>query len=141
VAQSLFSFESPLARMGVVEITGTEGTLLVPDPNKFTGDIKVTHAATVETIFEDPKWQTIPAGGVVAGRGTGVVDMARRIRTGGRPLASGELGFHILDTMIAIDTAIQSGQTVEVETSIDPIPLVAEDWDPYAATLGTAGSS
>ena len=33
VSQSVFSFESPLARMGVVEVTGTEGTLLVPDPN------------------------------------------------------------------------------------------------------------
>ena len=32
VSQSVFSFDSPLTRMGVVEITGTEGTMVIPDP-------------------------------------------------------------------------------------------------------------
>ena len=33
VSQSVFSFDSPLTRMGYVEITGTEGTIVIPDPN------------------------------------------------------------------------------------------------------------
>lgn len=37
-AQSTFSFEHALPRAGVVEINGTEGTLVLPDPNMFTGD-------------------------------------------------------------------------------------------------------
>ena len=55
VSQSVFSFESPLARMGVVEITGTEGTLVVPDPNQFTGDVKITRAPTYEAIRQEAR--------------------------------------------------------------------------------------
>jgi predicted dehydrogenase len=40
-ASLLFSFDSPLPRHGFVEITGTEGTMAVPDPNRFDGDIKI----------------------------------------------------------------------------------------------------
>ena len=61
--------------------------------------------------------------------------MARSIRTGSRPLASGALGYHVLDTLMAIDEAIESRQTVEITSTVDPVPLVAEDWDPFAATL------
>ena len=38
-AQSLLSFDSALERHGVVEIHGTEGTIVIPDPNQFTGRI------------------------------------------------------------------------------------------------------
>ena len=36
---SLVSFDSPLARQGIVEIHGTEGSLSIPDPNMFEGRI------------------------------------------------------------------------------------------------------
>jgi predicted dehydrogenase len=135
VSQSVFSFQSPLARMGVVEITGTEGTLLVPDPNQFTGDVKITRAPTFATIRDEPQWQTVRLTGVLAGRGTGVLDLARCIRSGSPPLASGALGYHILDTMLAIEEAVTSGHTVEVGSSVVPVPLVAEGWDPFVATV------
>ena len=80
VTQATFSFDSPLARVGVLEIAGTEATLATPDPNKFTGDIRVNKAGADD-------WQTIPATGVDDGagfgRGIGVVDMARALRGGG----------------------------------------------------------
>ncbi len=44
VSQSVFSFDSPLTRMGYVEVTGTDGTMIIPDPNLFTGDVKITRA-------------------------------------------------------------------------------------------------
>lgn len=47
IAQSVFSFDSPLSRQGVVEITGTEGTLVVPDPNRFTGQVKITRVPSL----------------------------------------------------------------------------------------------
>ena len=34
VAQATFSFDSPLKRTGVVEIAGSEGTIVAPDPNQ-----------------------------------------------------------------------------------------------------------
>ena len=50
-------------------------------------------------------------------------------------LASGELGLHVLDTMVAIDEAVTEGRTVAVDSRVDPVPLVSDDYDPFAATL------
>jgi predicted dehydrogenase len=135
VSQSVFSFESPLAKVGVVEITGTEGTLVVPDPNYFTGDVKITRAPALAARGQDPDWEIVPVTGALAGRGTGVLDLARAIRTGAQPLASGALAYHVLDTLMAIEEAVESRHTVEVTSSVEPVPLVAEDWDPFASTV------
>ena len=67
--------------------------------------------------------------------GLGVLDLARAARTGGKPLASGELGYHVLDTLVAIDEAISEDRTVPVESRVDRVPLVAEDFDPFEARL------
>jgi predicted dehydrogenase len=77
----------------------------------------------------------VPVTGAFATRGLGVLDLARAARTGRQPLASGELGYHVLDTMVAIDDAITEDRTVAVESRVDRVPLVAEDYDPFAATL------
>ena len=53
----------------------------------------------------------------------------------GKPLASGELGFHVLDTLVAIDEAITEDRVVAVDSRVDRVPLVADDFDPFAATL------
>ena len=135
ISQSVFSFDSPLTRMGYVEVTGTEGTMIIPDPNMFTGDVKITRAPTVATIADDPQWETVPITGVYAERGLGVLDLARAARKGGTPLASGQLGFHVLDTLVAIDEAITQERVVEVDSKVDRVPLVADDFDPFAATL------
>ncbi len=84
VSQSVFSFDSPLTRMGYVEVTGTEGTMIIPDPNMFTGDVKVTHAPPFDAITEEPQWENVPISGAYAERGLGVLDLARASRTGGR---------------------------------------------------------
>jgi len=135
VSQSLFSFQSPLMRMGVIEITGTEGTLIMPDPNGFTGEVKITRAAGLATAGMDPEWESVPITGTVAGRGIGVLDMARAIRSNRRHLASGELGYHVLDILASIDEAIEAKSTVEVASTVEPIPLLSEDWNPFEATL------
>jgi predicted dehydrogenase len=135
VAQSVFSFDSHLTKMGYVEVTGTEGTMIIPDPNMFTGDVKITRAPAISAIAEDPQWENVEVTGVYAERGLGVLDLARASRTGGQPLASGELGFHVLDTLVAIDEAITEERVVHVNSRIDRVPMVADDVDPFAATL------
>ena len=40
-ASLLLSFDSPLRRHGFVEITGTEATLALPDPNRFDGEVRL----------------------------------------------------------------------------------------------------
>jgi predicted dehydrogenase len=135
VSQSTFSFDSPLTRIGVVEITGTEGTMIVPDPNMFTGEVKITRAPSLPDLLADSKWESVPLTGALAGRGTGVLDMARAVRSRTRPLASGELAYHVLDTMTAICEAATTHRTVEIDSTVEGIPLVSEHWDPFAATL------
>ena len=145
VSQSLFSFDSPLKRQGVVEITGTEGTLVIPDPNRFTGEVRIARgpvlggASTPDEIravnTADQTWEDVPVTGVYAERGLGVLDLARAARTGGRPLASGDLGYHVLDTLVAIDEAVTSSRVVDVASRVERVPLVEETFDPFSRTL------
>lgn len=135
VSQSVFSFDSPLTRMGYVEVTGTDGTMIIPDPNLFTGEVKITRAPDPAAVTEDPCWETVEVTGAYAERGLGVLDLARAARTGGRPLASGQLGFHVLDTLVAIDEAISGNRVVGVESRVDPVPLLPVEFDPFVATL------
>ncbi|WP_251451122.1 Gfo/Idh/MocA family oxidoreductase [Microbacterium sp. Marseille-Q6648] len=134
-SQSVFSFDSPLTRMGLVEITGTEGTLVVPDPNTFGGQVRITRGAAPDSPTREPLWHDVPAVGVEAGRGLGALDMARAIRSGDRHIATGELGYHVLDTLTAIEESVVAGAFVAVESTVDEVPMVPEDRDPFAATL------
>lgn len=133
--QSIFSFESPLSRVGVVEITGTEGTIVLPDPNMFAGEVRITGVPTFATRTEELQWRTLEPVGVEAGRGLGVLDLARAIRADVAHIASGELGFHVLDAMVSIEESVASARFVEVESTVGEIPLVPEDRDPREATL------
>ncbi|UVJ40156.1 Gfo/Idh/MocA family protein [Arthrobacter sp. CJ23] len=127
-AQSIFSFESPLPRAGFVEITGTEATISLPDPNMFDGDIRIRASGT-----ED--WETVPCAGSTAGRGQGVLDMARAIRENRPHRAPGELAFHVLDALVAIDESLKTGTFCTVESSVPTTPALPESWDPAASTL------
>jgi predicted dehydrogenase len=126
-ASLLFSWDSPLHRSGFVEITGTEATLAVPDPNRFDGDLRVRRAGEAD-------WTVLPATGATAGRGAGVADMARAIRAGTAHRASGELGLHVLEMMTAIERSAASGAFEPVETRFDPPAPLDPQWDPYVRT-------
>jgi len=64
-----------------------------------------------------------------------VLDLARSIRAGVPERASGQVAAHVLDVLLAVSEAAESGQSVEVASRVaKPTPL-AEDWDPAAATL------
>ncbi len=101
-SQSIFSFDSPLPRHGFVEITGTEATLAVPDPNGFDGEIKIRRRGG-----ED--WETLTTTEATAQRGTGVLEMARAIRADRPHRASGALAFHVVDVMASITDSIDTG--------------------------------
>jgi predicted dehydrogenase len=125
-ASLLFSWDSPLSRQGFLEITGTEATLAIPDPNRFDGDLKVRRAG-------EKDWTVIPSTGAAAGRGSGVVDMVRAIAGGAPHRASGEMALHVLDMMTAIERSAATSNFEAVATTFDiPAPLTAQ-WDPYVA--------
>lgn len=125
-SSSIFSWESALPRMGVVEITGTEGTLSIPDPNMFEGPLRVYRPDA-----ED--WEDLPTEGTVGGRGLGVLDMVRGIRSGEPHRASGEIGLHVLETMLAIEESTRTGQTIDIVSRITQPAAIPADWTPYEA--------
>jgi predicted dehydrogenase len=125
-ASLLFSWDSPLGRAGFLEVTGTEATLAIPDPNRFDGDLRVCRAGADE-------WTVIGSTGAAAGRGSGVVDMVRAIRSGRPHRATGEMALHVLEMMTAIDTSGSTGAFEPVESVFELPEALTEDWDPYVA--------
>lgn len=79
-----------------VTIYGSEGSLRLPDPNTFGGPLFLLRGGA-ET------WEDVPldAGYADDTRGLGVADLARSLRTGEPARASGALGYHALDVMLA----------------------------------------
>jgi predicted dehydrogenase len=128
-ATLVLSFDSPLRRTGFVEIAGTEATLALPDPNRFDGETRMRPAGSDD-------WTAIPAQGAVAGRGLGVLDLARALRAGRPHRASGEMALHVLETMEAIAASAGTGAFRPVRTAFSVPEAVPADWDPQAATLG-----
>ena len=125
-AQCVFSFDSKLSRVQF-EVAGAEGTLVVPDPNGFDGEL-VIHRSRDEV-------ETIPSHGSTTSRGTGVLELARAIRAGRPERASGEQAYHVLDVMVSTIEAGTSGTPVVIESTVAVAPSLPEDWDPRAATL------
>lgn len=123
----LLSFDSAVPRI-LLEVTGSEGTLLLPDPNMFDGEIQIRAMGAEE-------WELAEKTTALSSRGTGVLDMARAIREGRPHRAQGALAYHVLDIMVAIAESGRKGEFVRVESTVEPAALLPDDWDPKAATL------
>ncbi|TIH36646.1 Gfo/Idh/MocA family protein [Subtercola vilae] len=124
-AQLLFSFDSHRERTGLFEVSGTAGTLVFPDPNRFVGDSVLYDAA-------HPLGSVLPAAGHEASRGTGIAELAEAIRDDRPARASGELGFHVLDVLLSIQHSSALGESVEVTSTIEKAQLLRHDWSPRA---------
>ena len=133
----LLSFDSALERHGVVEIHGSEGTMVLPDPNRFEGRIAYVKPLGVfrDGMKTEQEWIEVPNEGTVVGRGLGVLDMARAIAAGRPHIATGELGFHVLDVMLSAEESAATGQTIEIGSTVAEVPLLPEGFDPFARTL------
>ncbi|ROP61460.1 Gfo/Idh/MocA family protein [Curtobacterium sp. PhB115] len=142
-AQSLLSFDTPLFRHGVFEVNGTEGTIVLPDPNTFGGGhpIRIARPLTKDATFPfSQEFDVLLDEEPTVGRGLGVLDMARAIRGGGSHIATGEVGYHVLDTMVAVEESIAARSFIEVESTVAPVASLPEDFDPFASTLETVSA-
>lgn len=126
-SQTILSFDSAVRRI-LFEVNGTEGTLAVPDPNMFDGEIKVIRRT-------DDDWETVATTSAQSTRGTGALDLARAIREDRPHRASGAQAYHVLDVMEAVSEAATSGSYVDVQSRVERPELLPEDWDPKAKTL------
>ena len=127
-SQSIFSCDSPLRRHGFVEITGTEATLALPDPNDFDGDLKIRRRGS-----ED--WEVLAQTKALSTRGTGVLEMARSLREGRPHRVQGALAHHVVDVMQSIIESATTGTFISIGSTTEIAALLPEHWDPAAATL------
>jgi predicted dehydrogenase len=109
---SLFTtFDVNLAEYHKLEIYGTEGTIYVPDPNGFGGDIKLLRSRTWETVSMPLLYHYTDNC-----RGLGLADMAKAIQTGRNHRANSMQQLHVVEVMSAFYTSARTGRRVEIES-------------------------
>lgn len=122
----IMSFDSVASSAASIEVHGTEASLHVPDPNQFTGDVRV-HPLGADA------WETVApsAGYADAARGIGLLDFVRT-PPGLPSRASGALGLHVLDVMTSLLESAKLGKRITLTTTAqrpDAVPLTsADDW-------------
>ncbi|MDC7235351.1 MAG: Gfo/Idh/MocA family oxidoreductase [Spirochaetales bacterium] len=116
----VMSFDTWASEMPRIEIHGTEGSLLVPDPNHFGEKVtlmKEGKKVSVKKVFKSTPYK-------MNSRGAGLADMARGIESGTPHKASGEMAMHVLDVMLAFGEAGESGSVIEIKSTVErPEPL------------------
>jgi predicted dehydrogenase len=130
MAQSSFSFDCARPRAGVVEIHGTEGTLVFPDPNSHDGNLQLFHADSNDSAPE-----LIDCVGQVMQRGVGVVEMAEAIRQGRRPRAGIDLAAHVVEVLQALEESAVSGTEVKVNSRADSPELLPLSFNPWTTIV------
>lgn len=113
IAALNMSFDVWSHTLPIIEIYGSEGTLRVPDPNTFGGDVEVRTG-------NEKGWRTIRlTHSDDVGRGIGVVDMVTAIGKGRPHRASGELALHVLETMLAVQKSSETEAHVHLATTVE----------------------
>ncbi|MEV7228111.1 Gfo/Idh/MocA family oxidoreductase [Polymorphospora sp. NPDC051019] len=106
----VMSFDAVATRAAHVEVHGELGSLVVPDPNRFDGDVRVRGP-------HDPDWRPVAesAGYRGAGRGIGLADLAGTA-PGQEPRAGGTFAYHVLDVLESMLTSVAAGRSVPVRS-------------------------
>jgi predicted dehydrogenase len=114
----LMSFDAVKSKSPNIEIHGERGSLVVPDPNHFDGDVQLFALGADD-------WQTLPvsAGYVDSGRGFGIADLAATPQ-GFEPRAGGQLAYHVLEVMESMLASARTGSAVQIKsTAARPEPV------------------
>lgn len=119
VGTMITSFDVWSHTLPCIEIYGTEGTLVVPDPNTFGGPIRLRKGGENE-------WREIELthDHAANSRGIGLAEMASAIQENRPHRASGEMAYHVLDTMHALLDSSVEGRHISMASSCPrPEPL------------------
>jgi predicted dehydrogenase len=119
VGTLITSFDVWRTRMPFIEIHGSEGSIVVPDPNTFGGPVLISR-------HDQKDWTEMPLthGFTENSRGIGLADMAVAIRSGRPHRVNGELAYHVLDVMNGFCDASNEGRCVKIESTCQrPAPL------------------
>jgi predicted dehydrogenase len=109
----VMSFDGARTDAPPIEVHGDRGSLRVPDPNVFAGDVLLCEVG-------GRTWRALPisAGFLNAARGFGLAEMSA-LDSGRLPRASGELAYHVLDIMESMLASAASGRSVQVASRCD----------------------
>jgi predicted dehydrogenase len=119
-----------------IELYGAEGTMLLPDPNFFSGSIAYSNRggdySSVDSSrapFGAANWPPAPATASGANyRMLGVADLIDAIVHGREPRCSGRLAAHIVEIMESILAAASERRRVALRSTVErPTPLETED--------------
>jgi predicted dehydrogenase len=125
----VLSFDIPRYRHAPIELYGLTGTLGVPDPNWFDGEILLASAT------DDWKPMPIQHGHAEHNlRIMAVADMAHATQSGRPHRASGDLALHVLEVMEAFQRSSDEGRHIEMTTRPDrpammPVNLKTGEFD------------
>jgi len=108
-----------------IELYGEEGTIFVPDPNFFGGEVRFTNRA--DPVRKLPRWEhafAVPnqehAQGMMANyRASGLADMALGLMEGRPHRCSLEMSLHVIDVMTGILKSGETGRFVPMSTSCE----------------------
>jgi predicted dehydrogenase len=119
-ANLIASFEARDQYICDMAIYGTEGVLLLPDPNAFGGSVRIKRGG----------WEDVPyaSRGAADARGIGLHDMVEAIAIGAPHRASGRLGAHIVDVARSILLSAGEGRIVDVASTVgkpEPLPVIS----------------
>ncbi len=120
-----------------IELYGSEGTLLNPDPNFFGGTPRLSEQGG---DWQDLATEAHPfgianrrmrSGAMVADyRILGVLDMAQAIAEDRPHRANGDLALHVLEVLEALERSSVEGQRIRIETICErpqPVPLGSDE--------------
>jgi predicted dehydrogenase len=119
------SFDVVKHRHNQIEIYGSEGSMITPDPNRFTGKVEIFPRGAAD-------WQEVPvdhpytegAPGRLGLRGLGAAEMALAIVEDRPHRASAELAAHALEVMTAFERSAASGRRVAIDSRCErPAPI------------------
>jgi predicted dehydrogenase len=118
----VLSFDAVRTTAAPIEVHGETGSLQVPDPNHFSGDVRLFGLGGTE-------WEVLPpsAGYVDGARGTGLLDFLD-----GQRRASGAVALHVLEVLSGMLDAAEAGRRLAITSTVEVPPLVpltpAENW-------------
>jgi predicted dehydrogenase len=119
IATVITSFDVWGSTLPRIEIYGSRGTLIVPDPNTFGGDVRI------QTYFQN-EFKEVPLTHIYSenSRGLGVADMADAIINNRTNIANGDLACHVLEIMHAFHESAEKRAFVDLKTDCErPKPL------------------
>ncbi len=113
------SFDIAGSELPHIEIHGDKGSLSVPDPNRFGGQLRIRKGGSRE-------WEDVPLTHSYTenSRGLGLADMARALRSKDAHRANGDIAYHVLDLMHAFHDSSETGMNIVLKSSCDrPAPM------------------